>query len=308
MLNTVQEIVSKKKSISNANVKDIMAFAATLKEKKAQALEETPEKTVEEAPEQPEAQKTEEEAPKDTSETTETPKDPVDKTEADHDWKKRYADLKRFVDTDLKKQLDEATKKAKEAEKALKEGQTKYAKPEQLAQFEEEYGDLAPIVKELAFKEADKLFQEYLEREEAKREAENAEKTKKTQYLTEAQKLVAEKHPDWQEVGKSKVFQTWLGKQSSVTQRLASDSDPESVILVLDMYKKDTGYAAKKAAEAKQLKSEAVKVKEEPVTPSAPEVIDVNALKKAIVKAQSKGDMKELGRLLAKFDKLKKGK
>ncbi len=306
LTNLVHEIVSKKKSISNANADEIVKFAATLAAQKDKAPDEAPQ---EPAP----TDKTPEEQPKevetDTLSPAEEPKDPVKPVEADHDWKKRYSDLKRHVDTDLKKQLEEERKARAEAEKALKEGSTKYVKPETLSKFEEEYGDLAPVVKELAFKEADKLFQEYLDRENAKKEAENAEKARKTEYLTEAQRLVAAKHPDFEEIGRSKVFQTWLAEQLDVTKRLAADSDPQSVILVLDMYKKDTGYAAKKAAESKKAKTEAVKVPEETVTPQAPEILDVEKLKKEITKAQSTGDMKKLGELLAKFDKLnRKGK
>lgn len=306
MLNDlVQKIASSKKAITHADALKIVEAAATLKQPQEEAPQEpentetVTEETVDQTP--PEAE--------DTSEPAPTAEDPAKNDDVDHDWKKRYADLKRHVDTDLKKQLDEERKKRLEAEKALKEGSTKYVKAEDLTKFEEEYGDLAPIVKELAFKEANKLIEDYLEKEQARKQAEQAEETEKKRYLTEAQRLVADKHPDWKEIGESKIFQTWLSQQLDVTKRLASDSDPQSVILVLDMYKKDTGYAAKKTAEAKKAKTEAVKVTEEPVKPSAPEVLDVANLKKEIEKAQRTGDHKKLGELLQKFDKLiKKGK
>ena len=306
MLNDlVQKIASGKKAITHADALKIVEAAATLKQPQDEAPQE-PNSTENEPTEQVEQTPTQAE---DTSETVVETQDPVKNEDVDHDWKKRYADLKRHVDTDLRKQLDDERKKRIEAEKALKEGSTKYVKPEDLSKFEEEYGDLAPIIKELAFQEAERLFTKYREQEEARKQAEHTEKTEKEKFLTEAQKLVAEKHPDWKEIGQSKIFQTWLSKQLDVTKRLASDSDPQSVILVLDMYKKDTGYAAKKTAEAKKDKTEAVKVTEEPVKPSSPEIFDVTNLKKEIEKAQRTGDHKKLGELLQKFDKLnKKGK
>jgi hypothetical protein len=298
----VQSITASRKSITPADASKIVEAAATLGKKEEQA----PTDPVTPEPEATEEPKTEVE---DTSDSSEPITDPVKTEDVDHDWKKRYADLKRHVDTDIKKQLEEERKKRLEAEKALKEGSTKYVKAEDLTKFEEEYGDLAPVVKELAFKEANKLVQDYIEQEEAKKQAQALAETEKKNYLTEAQSLVSAKHPDWKDIGESKMFQTWLGTQLDVTKRLAGDSDPQSVILVLDLYKKDTGYAAKKAAEAKKAKTEAVKVIEEPVKPASPEVFDVVALKKEISKAQKTGNMEKLGELLQKFDKLtKKGK
>lgn len=267
------------------------------------------------------------EAPKDSSETNEDTTETVDNSQEesvdtltkedtqgdsgknedkDHDWKKRYADLKRHVDTDIKKQLEEERKKRIEAEKALEEGATRYVKPEDLAKFEEEYGDLAPIIKELASKEAERAKREFLEMFEARKQAEEAEKAEQAAYLTEAQKLVAEKHPDFKEIATSKTFQVWLSQQLDVVKRLAAESDPQSAIHVLNLYKKDTGYTAKKTAEAKQRKSEVVKVTEEPVKPKSPDFIDVESLKKEIDKAQRTGDHKKLGELLQKANKLTK--
>lgn len=298
----VQSITASRKAITNADAAKIVEAAATLGKKEDQA-------PTEPVVTEPEAAENTNSEPEDTLETSEPVTDPVKTEDVDHDWKKRYADLKRHVDTDLKKQLEEERKKRTEAEKALKEGSTKYVKAEDLAKFEEEYGDLAPVVKELAFKEANKLVQDYIEQEEARKQAQALAETEKKNYLTEAQNLVAAKHPDWKEIGESKLFQTWLGTQLDVTKRLASDSDPQSVILVLDLYKKDTGYAAKKAAEAKKTKTEAVKVIEEPVKPASPEIFDIQTLKKEITKAQKTGNMEKLGELLQKFDKLtKKGK
>lgn len=286
-----------------ADASKIMEAMATHKEDAAQAPTELPE-TSDIADE---SVKTEEVTGEDTPEAAEPSHDPVNDN-VDHDWKKRYADLKRYLDTDMKKQLAEERKLRLEAETALKSKTHKYVREEDLQKFEEEYGEIAPIVKELAFKEAEALFQARWQEEENRKQAEDADKAEKTKFLTEAQRLVAEKHPDYEAIGKSKIFQTWLSQQLDVTKGLAGSSDPQAVILVLDMYKKDTGYAAKKTAETKKTKSEAVIVPQESTVPSAPAVLDVSKLKKEIEKAQRTGDHKKLGQLLQQFDKsIKKG-
>jgi hypothetical protein len=289
----IQKIISKKGGLTAADAKVLEEYQATLQN-----------------PETPDT----EEAPAQQVEVQTTPQEPKDEANPDtqdanteENWKKRYGDLRKFSDDKAKadkQRLEEALKRAEEAEKALNSSKTKYVAPESLAKFDEEYGEIAPIVRELALQEAQKLFDERIKQKEAEETAKKAAEESTKSYKSQAASLIAEKHPDFDEVGRSSLFKVWLDAQSDVVQTLARSEDPQSIVFVLDLYKKDSGFAQKKVVEQKKKVAEAVTVDKEPKNPETPQVLDLVKLKKQIDAAMKNGGQRAgLEKLLNQYDK-----
>jgi hypothetical protein len=75
-------------------------------------------------------------------------------------------------------------------------------------------------------------------------------------------------------------------------------------VFVLDLYKKDSGFAQKKVVEQKKKVAEAVTVDKEPKNPESPQVLDLVKLKKQIDAAMKNGGQRAgLEKLLNQYDK-----
>jgi hypothetical protein len=289
----IQKIISKKGGLTAADAKILEEYRATLQNPETPEPEEA---VAEQLEVQPTPQEPKDEANPDTSDAN-----------TEENWKKRYGDLRKFADEKAKadkQKLEDALKRAEEAEKALKSGKTTYVAPESLAKFDEEYGEIAPIVRELALQEAQKLFDERIQQKEAEDNAKKAADESTKSYKSQAAALIAEKHPDFDEIGRSTLFKKWLEVQSDVVQNLARSEDPQSIVFVLDLYKKDSGSAQKKVIEQKKKVAEAVTVDKEPTTPDSPPIYDLVKLKKQIDAAMKNGGQRNgLEKLLAQYDK-----
>jgi hypothetical protein len=287
----VQKIINRKGGLTSLDAQTLEDYRATL----AKEQEETP-------PEEP----AKAEVTEDTLETPVPTEDPVTPKENADNWEKRYGDARRHIE-DLNKKLKEANQRAEQFAQGLEGSSTKYVTPEHLAKFDEEYGDMAPIIRELALQEAKRLHQESESVKKAEEEAKNAAAQSNDELKNAAKALVATAHPDFEEIGVSKVFKTWLEGQSEVIKNLAQSSEPRNVIFVLDTYKKDSGFAQKKVVERKKQLTEEVKAEKEAIFPDSQPTIDLAKLTKDIKEAMRDGKKQaNLPKLLAQFDKLNK--
>jgi len=158
------------------------------------------------------------------------------KTE-EHDYKKRYDDLKKHYDSKLYEWKEER-------EELLQKPQPMQEYPEENADienFKENYPDVYNVVEAMTTKNSAKEVQEL------KQEIERlSQKEEQLQAKSAYQELLA-LHPDFSDIKKSDQFKEWLGKQppniaDGITK---NNNDVQYASRVLDLYKADTGSAKK---------------------------------------------------------------
>ena len=166
-----------------------------------------------------------------------------DKTEqTEHDFKKRYDDLKKHYDTKLdewkqEKETLEAQSKAVKTDTDYKPPKT----PEELEQFKEDYPDIYGVVETIAHKQAgDKL--RTVEEKLAKMSDREEELIR-----DKAQTELLSVHPDFLEIKEDENFQGWLQEQpTSISDGiLKNGTDSKWAVRVLDLYKADAGISKK---------------------------------------------------------------
>ncbi len=177
--------------------------------------------------------KTEEEEQSEQSFLSNKPK-PVE-----HDFKKRYDDLKTHYDNKLnswkqEKETLEAQAKATQAEPAnLKSS-------EELDNFKDEYPDVYGVVETVAKKQADSRV--------SKLESEIQGLKQKEQDLVRdgAQTELLSVHPDFLDIKDTDEFNAWLSDQpTSISDGITKNgTDAKWAVRVLDLYKSDAGKAS----------------------------------------------------------------
>ena len=177
--------------------------------------------------------KTEEEEQSEQSFLSNKPK-PVE-----HDFKKRYDDLKTHYDNKLnswkqEKETLEAQAKATQAEPAnLKSS-------EELDNFKDEYPDVYGVVETVSKKQADSRV--------SKLESEIQGLKQKEQDLVRdgAQTELLSVHPDFLDIKDTDEFNAWLSDQpTSISDGITKNgTDAKWAVRVLDLYKSDAGKAS----------------------------------------------------------------
>ena len=171
-------------------------------------------------------------------EKTQTPEGMVAKSN-DHDWKKRYADLKSYHDRQKnewsqKQELLEAQSKLAEKSKVLS---TMPKSQEELEEFKKDYPDVYGVVETVSRLQADAKAVELEERIAALRQREE-----EASYKTAEQELLS-LHPDFSELRKDAEFLDWLDTQpSTIADGIYKNrTDAKWAARVLDLYKLDSG-------------------------------------------------------------------
>lgn len=192
--------------------------------------------------EEPEADEESEEVEQEVTEETnevEEPEQPEEESEElskeEKTYKKRYGDLRRHtqqVESELKKEIDSLKTRLDNTE-AL----TLPTSDEDLEAWSSKYPDIAAIVKTLAAKEADKLFSK------AKVDIEDIRKSSNQANIEKARSVISKVHNDFEELENSDEFHDWVDEQPSWVKNalFENQTDPKSVIRVIDLYKSDTG-------------------------------------------------------------------
>ena len=157
------------------------------------------------------------------------------KTE-EHDYKKRYDDLKKHYDTKLHE-----WKMERETLLAQPQQEEEYEEDADIASFKENYPDVYNVVETLASKNATKEVQEL------KQEIERLSKKEEQLQAKSAYQELLALHPDFSDIKKSDQFKDWLGKQPpSIADGIVNNnSDVQYASRVLDLYKADTASTKK---------------------------------------------------------------
>jgi len=168
-----------------------------------------------------------------------------------HDFKKRYDDLKSHYD----RTLAENKQKVEELEAKLKVAQQPQFKPtktdDELKTFKDKYPDVYGVVETVAHKQAETKLQSLQTEIKQLREREN------NLVVESAYKELTNAHPDFAELKDTPDFLDWLNKQpNSIADGVTkNNTDSKWAIRVVDLFKADAGISksktkSKSAAEA----------------------------------------------------------
>ena len=163
----------------------------------------------------------------------------------DHDYKKRYDDLKRHYDSkvdEFKGEIENLRKTMTDRAAEMPRGVTPPRTQEELDEFKERYPDVFEVVQTVSSMQTEsqvaKLRQELGTIQEREKEL---EKQKAYEQLLRA-------HPDFSELKTDEKFLAWLEEQpSSIADGIYKNStDSKWAARVIDLYKADTGLTKKK--------------------------------------------------------------
>ena len=164
------------------------------------------------------------------------------KSKPDHNYKKRYDDLKSHYDRKLNewKQEQETLHAQLKANNSQNVQVPKTA--EELNQFKQNYPDVYDIVETISMQNADSRVQNIEERLEVLREQEQ-----QALQRTAEQELLA-LHPDFVELKTDESFSEWLKDQPESISNgvLKNGTDHKWAARVIDLYKADSGTTQKK--------------------------------------------------------------
>ena len=174
---------------------------------------------------------------------------------SEHDYKKRYDDLKRHYDQKLKEHADEK-QKLDEAMKVAKDSGINLPKStEELEEFKTQYPDVYGVVQTIATMQAEK------QAEELKSELEVIKNREKALKVQTAYSELLHRHPDFNTIRKDEKFLKWLEEQpTSISDGIyKNNTDAKWASRVVDLYKVDTGVTKKAEPLQKNLSAVAVK-------------------------------------------------
>ena len=175
-------------------------------------------------------------------ESTPEPKEEKPLSKEEESFKKRYGDLRRYMQQKEKEWEDRL--------KQLEEGPSNFTPPKSREEVEawiHQHPDVAAIVQALAAEEAEKRFSTA----EARLQELDDERYEVQRQKAEA--VILKSHPDFDEIKQSDDFHSWAEGQPKWIQDAVYENadDPRSVIRVLDLFKIDMGMTktAKKQAD-----------------------------------------------------------
>jgi len=163
----------------------------------------------------------------------------------EHDWKKRYSDLKSYHDRKNNEwlQQNELTEaKLKLAEQKVSAPQNLPKSQEELEEFKKEYPDVYDVVETVSRLQANASVKEVEDRIESLRKAE-----REAQIRT-AEKELLSVHPDFLEIKSDSEFLSWLEEQpKSISDGVYKNrTDSKWAARVIDLYKSDKNISQKK--------------------------------------------------------------
>ena len=163
----------------------------------------------------------------------------------DHDWKKRYSDLKSYHDrknNEWSQQQELAEAKLKLAEQKASQPDVLPKSPEELEEFKKEYPDVYNVVETVAKLQSTERMREVETRLEELKKSEQESKVRI------AEKELLSLHPDFIEIKDSPEFLTWLDEQpASIAEGIKKNrTDAKWASRVLDLFKIDNNISQKK--------------------------------------------------------------
>ena len=168
------------------------------------------------------------------------------KKEAEHDYKKRYDDLKRHYDEkvgEFKSEVESLRNTMTERAAEMPRGVTPPRTQEELAEFKERYPDVFEVVQTVSSMQTESQVSKL--REELGTIKDREQELEKQKAFEELLRL----HPDFDELKTSDEFLKWLENQpQSIADGIyKNNKDAKWAARVIDLYKADTGLTKKKS-------------------------------------------------------------
>ena len=169
----------------------------------------------------------------------------------DHDWKKRYSDLKSYHDrknNEWTQQQELAEAKLKLAEQKANHPDVLPKSPEELEEFKKEYPDVYNVVETVAKLQSTERMREVETRLEELKKSEQESKVRI------AEKELLSLHPDFIDIKDSPEFLSWLDDQpASIADGIRKNrTDAKWASRVLDLFKIDNNISQKKRGRPKK--------------------------------------------------------
>ena len=194
-----------------------------------------------------------------------------EETAPEHDYKKRYDDLKRHYD----QKIQEFKTEKQELESAMQQSNVNVPlpkTPEELEKFRQEYPDVYDVMETIASEKANQQAQGLQEELKTLRDRE------KENLVKVAYRELKTLHPDFEEIKTDEKFLQWLEEQPDTISDgvLKNNTNARLAARVIDLYKADMGVTTKKQSKKPDV-SAAMSV----TPPRAKEIkTDTNANKK----------------------------
>ena len=186
--------------------------------------------------------------------------------EEDHDYKKRYDDLKKHYDTklsefkgereQLQSQLDSVKKRAYEMPTGTKPPKTL----EELEEFKERYPDVFEVVETVSGLQTESQVAKLREEIDSVKEREkNLEKEKAFEELLRL-------HPDFHDLKTNEKFLSWLDEQPDQLSDgiYKNNTDAKWAGKVVSLYKAEMGISNKKPTKSKESDAAASVIRQQP--------------------------------------------
>ena len=196
-----------------------------------------------------------------------------------HDYKKRYDDLKRHYDS----KLSEFETEKQQLLQASQQNNVPLPKTvEELEKFREEYPDVYGVVETVAAMQAEERTKQL------QSELQEIQEREKETVVQSAYRELMNNHPDFNEIKEDEKFLTWLGEQpESISDGIyKNNTDARWASRVLDLYKADAGISKKKQSKSNEAAATAIK------SPKAKDVSSEATGDKKIWKASQIAKMK----------------
>ena len=169
--------------------------------------------------------------------------------ERDHDYKKRYDDLKRHYD----EKVQAFKQREREMEQAMQSAAASQninlpKSPEELERFKQEYPDVFDVVETIATLKAQERASSLEQEIEVIREREKELK------VQSAYRELMSNHPDFNEIKADEKFLAWLDEQPATIADgiYKNNTDARWASRVLDLYKADQGISTKKRTKSNE--------------------------------------------------------
>jgi hypothetical protein len=180
-----------------------------------------------------------------------------EKQETDHDYKKRYDDLKKHYDAkvnEFKQEIADLKTAMQSPQAQMPEGVPMPKTPEELQAFKEQYPEVFEVVQTVSSLQAESQLSEL--RNELGTIKEREKQLEKQKAYEELLRL----HPDFDDIKGDEKFLEWLGEQpESISDGIyKNNTDARWAARVLDLYKADMGQTTKKRTKSNASAAEAV--------------------------------------------------
>ena len=186
--------------------------------------------------------------------------------EQDHDYKKRYDDLKKHYDAKLgefkseREQLVAELNTFKQHTQELPRGATPPKTLEELEEFKEKYPDVFEVVETVAGVQTEAKVAKL------RQDLESVKQREKTLEKEKAFEELLRLHPDFNDLKRDEKFLNWLDDQP---QQLSdgiykNNTDAKWAGMIISLYKSETGVSTKKPTRSRESDAAATVARQQP--------------------------------------------